>query len=290
MEQAGFIPVFVNELNDDARASYLRNRNFELAGTPFNKRLELHSSDIYQMNHSYMENLKSILINDRLLSEETHGTSLDLICGGPPCQGYSGIGHRRSYAVDKQDIPSNQLFDKMAEVIEFFRPKIFLFENVKGLLSSRWTPEGEKGGIWKKVHARLSIEGYRIHWQLVSAKNYGVPQNRPRVLLVGVREDILLESEELRGVLDAQESAYDLPKAVDYGFLPQPTNDYPHPEELLSDLISPEIEDALIKATSQPTSASRTYPQPPLTRVQVKITANQARREADAKRLGCYRP
>ena len=127
MEQAGFIPVFVNELNDDARASYLRNRNFELAGTPFNKRLELHSSDIYQMNHSYMENLKSILINDRLLSEETHGTSLDLICGGPPCQGYSGIGHRRSYAVDKQDIPSNQLFDKMAEVIEFFRPKIFLF-------------------------------------------------------------------------------------------------------------------------------------------------------------------
>ena len=118
------------------------------------------------------------------------------------------------------------------------------------------------------MHARLSIEGYRIHWQLVSAKNYGVPQNRPRVLLVGVREDILLESEELRGVLDAQESAYDLPKAVDYGFLPQPTNDYPHPEELLSDLISPEIEDALIEGDFPADFSTRTYPQPPLTRVQ----------------------
>ena len=62
MEQAGFTPIFVNELNDDARSSYLRNRSFELADKPFNKRHELHSSDIYEMDGRYMENLKSILI------------------------------------------------------------------------------------------------------------------------------------------------------------------------------------------------------------------------------------
>ena len=268
MEQAGFTPIFVNELNDDARASYLRNRTFDLAGKPFNERSELHSSDVHEMNKPYMENLKSVLIKDGLLTEEKEGTSLDVICGGPPCQGYSGIGHRRSYAVDKKDIPSNQLYDKMAEVIEFFRPKIFLFENVKGLLSSRWTSESEKGGIWKAVHARMNIEGYRIHWQLVSAKDYGVPQNRPRVLLVGVREDILLESEEFRSVLEAQESAYDLPKAVEYGFLPQPTNDYPHPEELLSDLIDPDIKDVLLRGDFPADFSTQTYLNPPLTEVQ----------------------
>ena len=51
--------------------------------------------------------------------------------------------------MEKKDLPSNQLYEKMAEVIEFFRPKIFLFENVKGLLSSKWTAEGNKGEIWR---------------------------------------------------------------------------------------------------------------------------------------------
>ena len=268
MEQAGFTPIFVNELNDDARSSYLRNRSFELAGKPFNKRHELHSSDIYEMDDKYMENLKSILIRDGLLAEESHGTSLDLICGGPPCQGYSGIGHRRSYAVDKKDIPSNQLYDKMAEVIEFFRPKIFLFENVKGLLSSRWTSDGDKGGIWKAVHARMNIDGYRIHWQLVSAKDYGVPQNRPRVLLVGVREDILIESDKFGHVLESQESAFDLAKAVDYGFLPQPTHDYPHPKDLLSDLLDPEVKEILLHGNFPSDFSTKNYLSPPRTDVQ----------------------
>ena len=269
MEQAGFTPIFVNELNDDARASYLRNRTFDLAGKPFNERSELHSSDVHEMNKAYMESLKSVLIKDGLLTEEKEGTSLDVICGGPPCQGYSGIGHRRSYAVDKKDIPSNQLYDKMAEVIEFFRPKIFLFENVKGLLSSRWTSESKKGGIWEAVHGRMNkIEGYRIHWQLVSAKDYGVPQNRPRVLLVGVREDILMQNKTFEWVLGAQESGYDLPKAVEYGFLPQPTNDYPHPEELLSDLVDPDVKDVLTSGDFPSDFSTKAYPHPPATEIQ----------------------
>ena len=55
--------------------------------------------------------------------------------------GIFGIGHRRSYSVDKKDLPSNQLFSKMADFIESIRPKLFLFENVKGILSGRWTTE-----------------------------------------------------------------------------------------------------------------------------------------------------
>ena len=119
--------------------------------------------------------------------------NLDVLAGGPPCQGYSGIGHRRSFAVDKVDLPSNRLYEKMAFVIEQVRPRIFLFENVKGLLSSRWTADGEKGEIWNDVFGRFQRlgqeHGYTVRWKLVYAKDYGVPQNRPRVLIVGFRSD-----------------------------------------------------------------------------------------------------
>ena len=76
--------------------------------------------------------------------------------GGPPCQGYSGIGHRRNYKVDKEKIPSNYLYKEMYKVIEHFNPKAFIFENVRGLLSARWTKNGVKGEIFKDVLKQFS--------------------------------------------------------------------------------------------------------------------------------------
>ena len=65
------------------------------------------------------------------------------------------------HTVEKKDLPSNQLYAKMAAFIENVRPKIFMFENVKGILSGRWTSEGQKGEIWEDVRARFrQIEGY----------------------------------------------------------------------------------------------------------------------------------
>ena len=157
MEQAGFTPIFVNELDKDARASYLLNRDFDLKGKPFNERADLHSGDIWELTPKRLAKLKNKFLDLGLIEDHGSHTSLDLICGGPPCQGYSGIGHRRSYAVEKKDLPSNQLYEKMAEVIEFFRPRLFLFENVKGLLSSKWTYEGAKGEIWQDVWGRLIV-------------------------------------------------------------------------------------------------------------------------------------
>lgn len=261
LEQAGFTPIFVNELNDDARSTYLTNRGFDLAGTPFNKRTELHSGSIYELTNERMNSLKTHLVDLELIREEQHGTSLDLICGGPPCQGFSGIGHRRSYAVEKKDIPSNQLFEKMADVIEFFRPKVFLFENVKGLLSSKWTSEGEKGEIWRDVWKRFNdIDGYLVQWQLVASKDYGVPQNRPRVLLVGLRQDVLLQSKLDFNVMDLEQS-YDLEMAVDFGFLPKPSGEVPSPEALLEDLIDEQVLSHFISATYPKDFETTTYPE-----------------------------
>ena len=63
MEQAGFTPIFVNELNDDARGSYLLNRTFDLQGKPFNERSEFHSADIYELTPKRLKKLKKDLKN-----------------------------------------------------------------------------------------------------------------------------------------------------------------------------------------------------------------------------------
>jgi DNA (cytosine-5)-methyltransferase 1 len=176
---------------------------------------------------------------------------IDLVCGGPPCQGYSGIGHRRTFKLAKKDIPSNHLFQEMVRVIRCLRPRMFLFENVRGLLNAKWAPEGENGEIFKAVLAEFkSLTDYSIRWELLHAKDYGVPQNRPRVIMVGIRSDIVPHwvQEPLLEV------SFDAPSAIDSGFLPAPDGNPPNLEELLSDLEDPRFRER---------QSTPTYPKEP---------------------------
>lgn len=228
LEKAGFHPVFVNELNKDAMSSYLINRKV------IEPRLlspEFHENDIKEIvtTRSYIKRISDSLKREFNLSIEQG--DLDLVVGGPPCQGFSGIGHRRSYSVNKEQLPSNHLFQDMAWVVAKLKPKIFLFENVKGLLSAKWNPSGVKGEIFKDVlDAFHSIKGYRVEHALVLAKQYGAPQNRPRVLVVGVRNDL-----DINPWLEIN-------SGVANGFLPPATNDAPDLIDLLGDLIDPDFQ------------------------------------------------
>lgn len=234
-EQAGFTPILVNELNSDARATYLANREHRVGGERFHQLKNLHSADVYELDEERLDGVENFL---QSLGEDVRfgeNGNVDVLAGGPPCQGYSGIGHRRSYAVDKAEIPSNRLYEKMAHVIEHVRPRFFLFENVKGLLSSRWTKEGRKGEIWEDVYGRFKAlgeeHGYAVRWKLVFAKDYGVPQNRPRVLIVGIRNDVLSK------VGDVVDLSRDEEDAVLCGLLPGPTKKAPDLEDVFGDLI-----------------------------------------------------
>jgi len=267
LEFEGFNPTLVSELNRDALDSYLLNRSFQIGGIPFNQFTDLHFQDVYDIDANKISELKEILegagIGLEFGSDEE--STLDMICGGPPCQGYSGIGHRRSYGVEKQDIPSNQLYHKMAELIEQFRPKMFLFENVKGLLSARWTKTGEKGEIWSDVRKRFrAIPGYDVRWQLILAKNYGVPQNRPRVLLVGIRNDVI---DDCSWLDPSQHPEF----AIPCGFLPKPSGIAPHPIELLSDLEDPDIEAMLHSREYSKPFATTKYLTGPTTPIQREL-------------------
>jgi len=176
LEQAGFAPLLFNEINPSARKSY---RNY--ITSKFDPKF---INDVKQLTPEIIESLMS--------EWNSHGIKdIDLIAGGPPCWGYSKIGFRRTFNTDKINIGTNHLYNHMANVIKGVKPKMFLFENVSGLLSSRWTKAGRKGEIWENVRKTFqSIDGYSIASELIHCYDYGVPQNRPRIIMVGIRNDI----------------------------------------------------------------------------------------------------
>ena len=185
LEQAGFTPVYVNELNKDALETYLVNRNeYPLLRDP-----RFHSRDIYELTK---KNKLNELSNNLKKEFNLKKGDVSLVVGGPPCQGFSGIGHRRNYFVEKEKIPSNFLYREMVKVIKHIEPKGFIFENVRGLLNSKWTKDGEKGEIFEDVKKEFSkLKNYFFDYALVQSKDYGVPQNRPRIILIGIRKDIV---------------------------------------------------------------------------------------------------
>lgn len=119
--------------------------------------------------------------------------SLDLAMFSPPCQAFSLAGKRLGKD-DKRGI----LFFNSLEFIQINKPRFFIFENVKGLLSD---DGGKTFSEWVNLLGGKSINGnttlfpfeesvpYHLYWQVLNAKNYGVPQNRERVFLVGIRDD-----------------------------------------------------------------------------------------------------
>jgi DNA (cytosine-5)-methyltransferase 1 len=109
--------------------------------------------------------------------------SCDAVVGGFPCQGFSVANWSRT-----SDDPRNELFKAMVRIVNDKEPRYFVAENVKGLLSMG------KGQTLEEIEAAFSAAsrfGYRVKHQLVNAADYGVPQMRMRVIIVGVRGDLL---------------------------------------------------------------------------------------------------
>lgn len=265
-EEAGFTPAFVSEQNLDALKTYLINRSHELGGLKFRENKSLICGDALELRGKRLDQLVSDLGDmreiklafDTISPEAGGGSTLDVLVGGPPCQGYSGIGTRRSYRVDRNQIPSNQLYVQMAHVISRLRPRVFLFENVRGLLHAKWTREGTDK-IWPDVFKEFKeIPGYEVRWKLIYAKDYGVPQNRPRILLVGIRKDIVSASQILVPEAHPED-------AVLCGFLPnRGQKPYPDLIDLLGDLVDDKVKEALRTQKFPPdTFDTKTYPQEP---------------------------
>lgn len=106
---------------------------------------------------------------------------IDLIIGGPPCQAYSLIGrHQKKIEND----PRNKLYIQYGRFLEKYKPKVFVFENVPGLISS------SEGKHFKNLKIYFRKLGYNVHCEMLDASNYGVLQARKRIIIVGWLKEI----------------------------------------------------------------------------------------------------
>ena len=125
------------------------------------------------------------------IENSVEGKEVDLIVGGPPCQSFSTVGRAQDPYSMKND-PRNYLFLTYLNILTKFKPKVFVFENVSGLLSAK--PNGEY--IFPEI-IRLMSEHYDVcddkETVLLNSVHYGVPQIRKRVILIGVRVLDLLQ-------------------------------------------------------------------------------------------------
>lgn len=106
----------------------------------------------------------------------------DIVIGGFPCQGFSVANTKRSLADSR-----NVLYRELLRVIQDKRPRFFLAENVKGILHFA------KGDVFRTILKEMAGLGYKIQYRLFNAADYGVPQKRERVVIVGVRNDVAFD-------------------------------------------------------------------------------------------------
>lgn len=130
----------------------------------------------YSLNHPNVEmlNMNICDLTEDLLKEKLKGQIIDIVVGGPPCQSYSTAGKR------EMDDRAN-LFMEYKRILTILNPKLFIFENVVGILSM------DKGKLFKRVQDEFNSIGYDLKYKVLNAANYGVPQTRERVILVGCR-------------------------------------------------------------------------------------------------------
>ena len=109
---------------------------------------------------------------------------IDLLTYGFPCQDISLAGKQKGMFNEDGTLTRSGLFFKALDIIESVKPKIAIAENVKALTSKKFTEE------FKIVLDSLEKAGYHNYWQVLNAKDYGIPQNRERVFIVSIRKDI----------------------------------------------------------------------------------------------------
>ncbi|WP_228129302.1 DNA (cytosine-5-)-methyltransferase [Acinetobacter colistiniresistens] len=151
------------------------------------------------VQETYEHNLGKILIKSIVDVDKNKEIpdDIDVVLAGIPCQPFSNAGNRGSMEDDR-----GQLFLQVMQVIDIKRPKVVIFENVKGFLSAK-----DDQGIFmpQRLSNELDAHGYKTYWNLLNASDYGVPQNRQRVFIVGIRKDLNIDFKFPEPILDKKD-------------------------------------------------------------------------------------
>jgi DNA (cytosine-5)-methyltransferase 1 len=147
-----------------------------LAECVFASEIDKFARQTYEANHDMVPH------GDITKIEAKDIPAHDILCAGFPCQSFSIAGKRKGF----EDTRGTMFFE-IARIVEYHKPKVVFLENVKGLRNH------EKGKTLTTILSTLDDLGYENHWQILNAKDYGVPQNRERIFMVAIRKDIKKE-------------------------------------------------------------------------------------------------
>ncbi|MEH7790504.1 DNA (cytosine-5-)-methyltransferase [Bacillus pumilus] len=158
----------------------LRNigANFEVVGF---SEIDKHAIKSYCAIHNIDESLN---YGDISKIEKGKLPDFDILVGGSPCQSFSVAGHRKGFEDTR-----GTLFFQYIETLKEKQPKFFIFENVKGLINH------DKGNTLNVMAQSFTEVGYRIDMELLNSKYFRVPQNRERIYIIGIREDLVENSQ-----------------------------------------------------------------------------------------------
>ena len=193
--QAGFVPIAHVEMDKDA-CNTLRTRScFHYLRTQDRTDIyyqylkgEISREDLYNEVPSDVTNavinveISNDTIDDtfRRIKELAGDQKIDMIIGGPPCQAYSLLGRHRK---TMEDDPRTLLYLQYGKFLKEFKPMGFVFENVPGLLSAK------KGEHFQNLQDYFDELGYKVHYKMLDASDYGVLQVRHRIILVGWKKE-----------------------------------------------------------------------------------------------------
>lgn len=203
--QEGFVTALANDIQDCCVDTYAHNH----PETP--------------RDHIVLGDIKDVVDNlDVLIGDK----QIDIVVGGPPCQGFSMANRQRLI-----DDPRNQLYKNYVEVVKKVKPQFFVMENVKGMLS-----------VAEQVKEDFCNIGYSVECHVLNAKDYGVPQNRERLIYIGNR--IRVDNEEIfREIYELSKTIpeYVLGDAL-YGLRPLEASRIKNSTEIGSDISGYKIE------------------------------------------------
>ena len=162
-KMAGVHSILASDIDENCKKTFVRN----FISTPFL------CKDITSINKIEVDNIIGTI-------------SPDIIIGGPPCQGFSLANKNRNKI---KDDPRNKLFYHFVKFIDWYSPKVFVMENVKGLLSM------QNGKVIDTIITEFKNAGigYDVSFKILKASDFGVPQTRERVIIIGTRKDLNLK-------------------------------------------------------------------------------------------------
>ena len=157
----------------------------------------------------------NVLAKDIRHYEPNISAKIDFVIGGPPCQSFSAAGRRAAGVAGTKDVRGN-LFEEYVRVLKKLKPKGFLFENVYGLLGA------EKGESIKKIVCAFREIGYNISYRVLDAADYGVPQHRERLIIVGSKDKVFKFPKPTHGIDSIDNFPhYSAEKAIQFSSFPK---------------------------------------------------------------------